>query len=147
MTNKITVPVLFGEKEELYNYSISYRIYNEWWMIIHQLLKILLTYEKKYGKYYDLFLDILHELHEICSVIGSAWSVIKKRNGLCTPCPAPDTHAHYTRNRTPIFQCKSMQSMIYVYVGAFCDHVPSDYSHSQQSVLRSFSLQVPWLSL
>jgi len=55
---------------------------------------------KKYGKYYDLFLDILHELHEICSVIKSAWSVIEKRNGLCIPCPAPDTHAHHARNGT-----------------------------------------------
>jgi len=44
MANKITVPVLFGEKEELYTITVSATAYE--WMMVHQLLKILLIYEK-----------------------------------------------------------------------------------------------------
>jgi len=55
----------------MYNYSISYRyerIMNDGTSIIKDSLNL----RNKYGKYYGLFFDILHELHEICSVIRSA---------------------------------------------------------------------------
>jgi len=63
MTNKITV-LIFGEKEELYTITVSATEYERIMNDGTSIIKDSLNLWKKFGKYYGLFFDILHELHE-----------------------------------------------------------------------------------
>jgi len=59
MANKITVQILFDEKEELYTITMSITEYERIMNNNTSIIKDSLNLWKKYLKYYGLFLDIL----------------------------------------------------------------------------------------